>query len=106
MVSVTESIGIDGIDRNWTVNRWQEPKLMEHGFLAGQVSKGKWSVVGFFPTLGDALKRALDEALKDGVTAGTVTTLGELIAAVGEARAACLAVGVAETPSPSESQEK
>jgi len=102
MVSVTESIGIDGIDRNWTVNRWQEPKLMEHGFSAGQMSKGKWAVMGYHPSLGDALKRALDEALKDGVAAETVTTLGKLLTAVGEAKAACLAVGRAETLSPPE----
>ena len=57
------------------------------------MSKGKWSVVGYYPTIGDALKRALDEVVKDSVTSGTVTTLDGLAAAVAQARAACVEAG-------------
>ena len=102
-MNVTESIGIDGIDRNWTVNRWQPPAMQDRGFAKGQMSKGSWVVIGYYPSLGHALQKALGEVVKDGVTSGAVETLEELLAAVNDARAACLAVGRAETPSPPES---
>lgn len=93
MVNVTDSIGIDGEDRNWTVNRWVPPELQDRGFAKGQMSKGSWRVLGYYRDLGDALKKALDEVVKDLVTSGTVTTLDGLMSAVHEARAACVEAG-------------
>lgn len=93
MVNVTDSVAIDGQDRNWTVKRWQEPVLCTVGPKRGQMSDGKWEVVGFYPTIGDALKKALDEVVKDSVTSGTVTTLDGLAVAVAQARAACVEAG-------------
>lgn len=93
MVNVTESIGIDGEDRNWTVQRWQEPRKMGAGFLAGQMTRGKWDVLSYHATLGEALKKALDEVVKDSVTSGAVLTLDGLMSAVHEARAACVEAG-------------
>lgn len=46
--------------------------------------------MGYYRDLGDALKKALDEVVKDSVTSGEVTTLGELLTAVNDARAACV----------------
>lgn len=91
MVKVTDSIGIDGEDRNWTVQRWHAPRALTAGFLAGQTSKGHWEVMGYYRDLGDALKKALDEVVKDNVMTGEVTTLVELATAVDRARAACVA---------------
>ena len=93
MVSVTESIAIDGQDRNWTVKRWQAPGVACGGALAGKVSQGKWEVLGYYRDLGDALKKALDEVVKDSVTSGLAATLNELAVAVNDARAACVEAG-------------
>lgn len=93
MVNVTDGIGIDGMDRNWTVQRWHAPRVMDGGFHAGKLTNGHWEVLGYYRDIGDALKKALDEAVKDLVTSGTVTTLDGLAGAVAQARAACVEAG-------------
>lgn len=93
MVNVTDSIGIDGMDRNWTVQRWHAPRVMDGGFLAGKLTNGHWEVLGYYRDLGDALKKAFDEVVKDSVTSGAVLTLDGLMSAVHEARAACVEAG-------------
>ncbi len=93
MVNVTDKIGIDGMDRNWTVQRWHAPRLMEAGFHAGKMTNGHWEVLGYYRDLGDALKKALDEVAKDYVEAGLVTTLEELLVTVHHAKALCVEAG-------------
>ena len=93
MVSVTETLAIDGDATNLTLKRWIAPHRSKGGPRPGEMSAGRWSTVSYHPNLGEALKKALDESLKDGIAAGTVTTLGELLTAVSEARAACVEAG-------------
>lgn len=93
MVSVTETLVIEADAKNWTLKRWSAPHVAEVGPRTGKVTAARWYTVSYHPTLGEALRKALDESLKDGVAAGTVTTLGELLTAVNDARAACVEAG-------------
>lgn len=93
MVKVTETLAIEADAKNWTLKRWSPPHVAEVGRRAGEMTAARWYTVSYHPTLGEALRKALDEAARDGVMAGTVTTLGELLTAVHDAMSACVEAG-------------
>lgn len=56
-VTVTDKFKIEVDDNNHTLLEWVEPTLITVGKYKGNLSEGKWSVIGYYSGMSGALYR-------------------------------------------------
>ena len=56
-VTVTDKFKVEIDDNNHTLLEWVEPTLITVGKYKGNLSEGKWSVIGYYSGMSGALYR-------------------------------------------------